>query len=73
MEDPRFAVINEDLDVLDMADKYPLNSKVVLYGWPTGAKVIGHCDDGPIIQPEPCCISDYQIFFSKTGPPRIIL
>jgi len=38
--------------------KIPIGSKVELDCWPTGGKVIGHHDGHPIIQPEPCILSD---------------
>jgi hypothetical protein len=39
----------------------PVGSKVKLKNWPVPGKVIGHHDGFPIIQPEPCTLSDDEI------------
>ena len=39
----------------------PIGSKVTLKNWPVPGVVIGHDEGVPIIQPEPCRVSDDEI------------
>ena len=41
---------------------WDIGTKIKIDGWPAGGEVIGHRDGQPIIQPNPCLISEETIF-----------
>ena len=53
----------------------PIGSKVKLKCWPVPGKVIGHSDGSPIIELEPCVISDdgdmIESYTDKNGLTRL--